>query len=328
MCRGNRRDDIFLDDEDRKRFLETLSEARERTGWRIHAYVLMGNHYHLLLETPEANLVAGMRWFQGTYTARFNFRHGLGGHLFQGRYKALPVAPDEEGYFLQVSSYIHLNPVRARLVRPGVKPLASFAWSSYPEYLKPVRKRSGLVEVERVLGELGLEDSPSGRRRYAAHMEGLGADAVKRKGRREMEGEWKEIRRGWYLGSEVFRERMQKLVAGAVSGKRRRSFSGAGIQAHDEASAGRLLKAGLKAMELEPEELEGMRKLEIRKQVLAWWVRKQTTVSNRWVSEHLRMGDAGNISKVVRAVENGKDRHVRGLKRRVMKSAEIPKSGD
>ena len=67
MCRGDRHEAIFLDDADRERFLETLVEARERTGWRIHAYVLMVNHYHLLLETPEANLMAGMRWFQGTY---------------------------------------------------------------------------------------------------------------------------------------------------------------------------------------------------------------------------------------------------------------------
>jgi putative transposase len=96
MCRGDRGEDVYADVEDRHCFLATLATACMRTGWRVHAYVLMGNHYHLLLETPEANLVAGMRWLQGTYTQRYNLRHGVGGHLFQGRYKALLVESGSE----------------------------------------------------------------------------------------------------------------------------------------------------------------------------------------------------------------------------------------
>ena len=91
MCRGNRQEDIFWGDRDCEMFLDTLGEACGRCGWKAHAFALMGNHYHLLLETPEANLVDGMRWFQGTYTQRFNARHNVWGHLFQGRYKALLV---------------------------------------------------------------------------------------------------------------------------------------------------------------------------------------------------------------------------------------------
>jgi len=91
MSRGDHGEAIFRDDQDRVRLLETLEETCEKTGWRVHAYVLLANHYHLLVETPEANLVAGMQWFQGTYTQRFNSRHRLRGHLFQGRYKALAV---------------------------------------------------------------------------------------------------------------------------------------------------------------------------------------------------------------------------------------------
>jgi len=93
-------------------FLELLEEACGRTGWRVHAYVLMGNHYHLLIETPEANLVDGMRWLQGIYTKRFNMRHKQWGHLFQSRYKALLVDPSGD-YFQTVSDYIHLNTARA-----------------------------------------------------------------------------------------------------------------------------------------------------------------------------------------------------------------------
>ncbi len=109
MCRGDRREPIFDDDDDRETFLRTLGECCAKTGWEIPAYVLMGNHYHLLLRTPEANLVKGMTWFQGTYTARYNARHKKGGHLFGGRYKAVLVEADRHDYFRTVLDYIHLN---------------------------------------------------------------------------------------------------------------------------------------------------------------------------------------------------------------------------
>ena len=125
MSRGDHQEAIFRDDQDRKRFLETLGEACAKTGWRAHAYVLMGNHYHLLLETPESNLSAGMKWLQGTYTQRFNSRHKVYGHLFQGRYKALNVEDDND-YFQTASDYIHLNPVRAGLAAAEAGALKSF----------------------------------------------------------------------------------------------------------------------------------------------------------------------------------------------------------
>ena len=99
MSRGNRQESIFLGDRDCETFIEALGEACVKTGWMMHAFVLMKNHYHLLLETPEANLVAGMKWLQGTYTQRFNVRHKLAGHLLQGRYKAVVVEPSNNGYF-------------------------------------------------------------------------------------------------------------------------------------------------------------------------------------------------------------------------------------
>jgi REP element-mobilizing transposase RayT len=134
LSRGDHGENIYQDDEDRKGFLRCLDEVCERTGWKIHAFVLMSNHYHLLLETPEANLVVGMKWLQGVYTQRFNRRHKLRGHLFQGRYKALTIDGEEAGYFLQVSSYIHLNPIRAGLVQTG-EALRCYRWSSLPLYV-------------------------------------------------------------------------------------------------------------------------------------------------------------------------------------------------
>ena len=118
MCRGDRRESIFADDADREMFLATLADAAGRCGWLLHGYVLMGNHYHALLETPEANLVRGMTWLQTTYTTRYNARHRTGGHLFGGRYKAILVDPGEGRYFATLLDYLHLNPVRAGLARP------------------------------------------------------------------------------------------------------------------------------------------------------------------------------------------------------------------
>ena len=103
MARGNHGRAICADDKDRQMWVATLAQAWQRTGWKIHAWVLMGNHYHLLLETPEPNLVQGMKWLQGTYTQRFNARHRKRGHLFQGRYRAVPVEVQSREYFQTVS---------------------------------------------------------------------------------------------------------------------------------------------------------------------------------------------------------------------------------
>src|SRR5687767_6260632 len=115
MSRGDRREDIFYDDVDRQDFLKTLAEACHKTGFQVHAYCLMPNHFHLVVETPNANLVAGMRWLLSSYTLRLNHRRKLFGHVFSGRYKALIVEP-ANSYLKTVCDYVHLNPVRARML--------------------------------------------------------------------------------------------------------------------------------------------------------------------------------------------------------------------
>jgi REP element-mobilizing transposase RayT len=130
MNRGDRREKIFVDDPDRERFLKTLGEACEKTGWQVHACCLMSSHFHLVVETPHPNLVAGMKWLLGTYTTRFNRRHKEFGHLFSGRYKSLMVDGSRTGYLKSVCDYVHLNPVRAGLLREPT-PLESYLWSSY-----------------------------------------------------------------------------------------------------------------------------------------------------------------------------------------------------
>ena len=161
MNRGNHRKPIFKDDEDREGFLATLGEACRKTGWRVQALCLMPNHFHLLLETPQPNLVAGMKWFLGTYTSRFNRRHKVFGHLFSGRYKSLIVDGSGNGYFKTVCDYVHLNPVRAKLLKPK-QALKEYRWSSWPEYLKSPAKRWAWLRVDRLLGEYRIPPRPCG----------------------------------------------------------------------------------------------------------------------------------------------------------------------
>jgi putative transposase len=117
LARGNRRDAIFEGEADREMMLEALGQTCERTGWEVHAWVLMSNHYHFVVHTPKGNLVDGMKWFMNTYTRRFNTRHKRWGRLFGDRYKALAVeAPEHAGepdYLREVIWYVHLNPLRA-----------------------------------------------------------------------------------------------------------------------------------------------------------------------------------------------------------------------
>ncbi|MDR3378468.1 MAG: transposase, partial [Verrucomicrobiae bacterium] len=115
MSRGDRREAIYHDEVDRQEFLKTLAEACLKTGWQIHAFCLMGNHFHLVVETPSASLSAGRHWFLSAYTLRLHHRHQLSGHVFSGRFKALLVEPGE-GYLKTACDYVHLNPVRAGLL--------------------------------------------------------------------------------------------------------------------------------------------------------------------------------------------------------------------
>jgi putative transposase len=141
MNSGDRREAIFRTEQDCGLFLATLTEACRKTEWPIHAYCLMRNHFHLVVETPQANLVVGMKWLLGVYTKRFNIQHKECGHLFAGRYKALHVEGSGNGYVRTVCDYVHLNPARAGVLQSGEEPLEHFPWSSYGDYLQPARRR-------------------------------------------------------------------------------------------------------------------------------------------------------------------------------------------
>jgi putative transposase len=189
--RGDRQEDIYLDDEDRKMYLEVLSEVCERFNWVVHAYCLMTNHYHLLIETPDSNLSKGMRQLNGVYTQRFNRKHNRVGHVFQGRYKAIIV--QKESYLLELARYIVLNPVRAEMVRSA----KDWPWSSY-------RATAGLINANKWLTVNWILSSFSRKK----------TDAIKlyrifvTEGRNQLKP-WKKLKNQIYLGDEIFVDEMQ-----------------------------------------------------------------------------------------------------------------------
>ncbi len=300
MNRGDRREAIFLEDADRELFLTTLGEVCGKTGWQVHALCLMGNHFHLVVETPRANLVAGMRWFLGTYTARFNRRHKLSGHLFSGRYKSLVVDGSGNGYLKAACDYVHLNPVRAKLLRPK-QALREYRWSSWPEYLKAPGKRWPWLRVDRTLGEWGVRaDNAAGRRQLERGMEQ----------RKELEwsqenGDWKRLRRGWCWGPEGFREELLDLI-GEQQGDQ---HHGAELRESDEQKAERLVGGMLQQAGWTEAELQQRRKGDHKKAQLAARLRAETPMTWSWIAKRLSMGHWRTAANAVRATRKHRKHH-------------------
>ena len=315
LVRGNHGHAIYGDDQDRKLWLEALGEVCEKTGWRVHAYVMMGNHYHLLLETPEANLVAGMKWFQGAYTQRYNSRHRVFGHLFQGRYKALVVDGEVGGYFGVVSTYIHLNPARAKLIRIGEERLARYRWSSYPSYVKAGGRRPPWLETGRVLGNLGFKAGEADG--YETYVEGRGLELGIKSGRKALNEEWEMIRRGWYMGGDGFRGRLLKRVKEGLSKGRSGSYHGEAKQAHGEAEAERLLEAGMGVLGGHAGQVAKTGKGTAEKKALAGWLRQRTTAGRQWVCERLCMGEVSAVTRAMGIFKSGRDAKVERMKKKL-----------
>ncbi len=282
--RGDRREPIFRDDQDQELFLETLAECCGKTGWEVHALCLIGNHFHLVVETPRGNLVAGMKWLLGTYTGRFNRRHKLFGHLFSGRYKALIVDSSGNGYLKTVCDYVHLNPARAKLLR-SEQPLRAYRWSSWPEYLKRPGKRWPWLRVDRLLGENRIPlDSAGGRRQLEAALEGRRAE--------ETGADYKRVRRGWCLGDEAFR----KELLGQMKERLGAEHYGAERQETVEAQAEEIVREELKRRRWGEEDLGWRAKGDTVKVALAARLRAETVMTVKWIAERLQMGSPGYVN--------------------------------
>ncbi len=307
LARGNRREAIFFDDDDRRIFLQSLAEACGQTGWLVHAWVLMGNHYHLFLETPEANLVVGMKWLQVTVARRFNIRHETWGHLFGDRYKAILVEGAQPYYYETLLDYIHLNPARARLIDAEKgESILDYRWSSLAGgYALTPGKRAKWFAAAAGLAAMGLKDSTSGRRAMVERLDRRILEDGDRSGLvplpAEVDARMSHLRRGWYWGRQEFGDQMLELAENLIEKGRSRAYQRCAQRlAHGEQQADRWISEGLKIVGVNPRQLAALAGSDARKVALAKLAWEKTTVSQGWITKRLKMGSPSNVSQLLR----------------------------
>jgi len=290
--RGNYRRDLFAAKGTAQAFEQVLLEAATRYGWRLHAYAIMRNHFHLAVELTEPNLSVGMKWLQGTWAVRFNRYQQEAGRPFQGRFKALHVEP---GHALaQVCHYIHLNAVRAKVVTPAR--LAEFRWSSLHWYLS--KERPGCLEAETLLSESGrLIDTKAGWQKYLGYLGVLAATDPK-----ERDEKYGQLSRGWCVGTAGYRQAMKKDLRARGADLKKHGLAGVDPEAWREERGQqweRKLVAGAKALGLKLAKLPA-RKSAPEKVQLAALLRMSSAVPNGWLAERLQMGPAASVSQYLR----------------------------
>ena len=291
--RGNYRRDLFESAGAAQAFEEALAEACQVSSWRLHAHVVMRNHFHLAVETPKANLVEGMHWLQSTFSTRFNRFRKESGHLFQGRYQALLI---EDGAALaRVVDYIHLNPVRAGIVT--VEQLADFRWSSLRRLMRGPRPVSWVAD-DLVL-QRGFSDTPEGWRYYLSYLHDLCGDAAAQK-----EMAFDEMCQGWAIGTAGWRKTMAKAHAQRAlePGMERAELADLKHARYSD-----VLEQALRVIGKPNEALRQDRKTAPWKIDLALELRR-SGVPYRWIAEHLNMGSTdslrGFVTKRKREVSN------------------------
>ncbi|WP_309387645.1 transposase [Cerasicoccus frondis] len=288
--RGNYRQDLFTTHKTGAAFEKTLFEACGRFGWQVHAYVLMSNHYHLALETPEPNLSVGMQWLQGVFANRFNHFVKTPGHVFQGRYQALVIEPGPS--LLRVVNYIHLNPVRANICE--LKALKSYELSSFPKLYEPDRWPH--LTSETWLGQSGsLPPGKLGMRQYHKHLE------LAVEGRpTERERLFRELCRGWFIGSAEGKKALVTEMQASAKAKSKANdeliFANA---RHDEDAAASALAEALEALGKSQRNIAEDRKSAEWKIGLARDLRSRFAISNRWLGEQLNMGHPCAVSRLL-----------------------------
>jgi len=283
--RGNDRAWIFDDDRTKAAFADCLFDAAVRNGWLLHAYAIMGNHFHLAVETPAGNLVSGMQWLQSTFANRFNRLRGERGHLFQGRYKALLV---EDGDPLgQVCHYIHLNPVRAGIV--PVTELGNYRYSSYWYLTRPPERPKGLDFTAALVGAGGLADEAAGWRSYRDYLAWQAES-----GPAGRNAAYVSLSRGWALGSEGYKRALLQDHALAATV---RAWESGGVRELRERQWTEALTAALRhvaeAQRTDP------RKSAPWKVAVATYLKETTAVPNDWLAQTLGMGSGIYVSKHV-----------------------------
>ncbi len=286
ISRGNYRKELFLKEQTGQSFEKALFEAVERCGWQMHAYVIMSNHYHLAVETPEPNLVAGMRWLQSTFATRFNRLRNERGHVFQGRYKSLIVG--EDGSLSGLVDYIHLNPVRAGLV--SVNELREYPLSSYPKFFKESIRR-GLCRGG-FLSQLGFPDTRAGVRRYANHLKGY-----EKMESSELKKQASQYVQGWFIGSNDEKQALQKKITRENPDV---EWEGVDLKVLNESKWENLVVDELKLLRKTENDLAHSPKGAEWKSRIAFILRSKTTANNPWIADRLNMGHPSRVTNLIK----------------------------
>ncbi len=284
MARGNARQKIVRDDADRRRLIAGLETAVVRYGWELVSYVIMGNHFHLLVKTPRPNLGAGMQSLLSGYAIWTGRRWRRVGHLFQGRYRAEMI--EDEGYYWTVSRYIHLNPVRAGLVRRPEQ----WEWSSYPGYRDVRRAQAWVAHDAMLTAWRGGQGGRDPRGAYIRFVEAGLTDPPK--------SPFREAFGGWILGSEGFVDRLRSL-AGTVQSNppapEARQLAGLDPK--------RILAAVAEFYGLETTALSRRHDPHLARPVAAWLCRRHTVVSLRQLAEWLGLSRADSVPNLTRRLD-------------------------
>jgi REP element-mobilizing transposase RayT len=296
MARGNGRQDIVRDDDDRRRLQDYLGRAVIRCSWRVYAFVIMANHLHVVLKTPEPNLARGMQTLLSSYANAWARRHRFSGHVFQGRYRTELV--EDETYLWTVTRYVHLNAVRARLVDHP----AAWPWSSYPGFAHRGRRLEWVAYDELLAslgGAFGGPDPAGEYRRFVTR--GLSEPA---------ESPWSGAHHGWILGSPSFADRVAAMVRGESKRERRREARV--VQGH---SLDRVCEVVCASYGTERSELGRRGSRQPARSALAYLARRRTAATNADLMAVLGLSRPESVPNLTRrfATWFSADREIRRL---------------
>lgn len=311
--RGNYRDWVFKDDQTKAAFEACLFEACQRCGWLLHGFVLMGNHYHLAVETPQGNLVTGMQWLQSTFANRFNRFRDERGHLFQGRFKASLV--EEGGPLGQVCHYLHLNPVRAGIVT--VEQLGTFRFSSY-WYLSRPAQRPPFLRLNAALVDAGAPDTVVGWTGYADFLAWQSEEGPAGKN-----PAYASLSRGWAIGGDEFKRALLRDHAVLAES---RSWEADGVR---EIRAQRWSMALERCRACLPTEAIAVKAKSAPWRVaIAAYLKATTDVPNAWLAQQLEMGSHFYVSKHVGMLRRDRNHEARRWLEYLRSNLEKPETGE
>ena len=306
--RGNYRKNIFTVYKTGEVFESVLLEACVRYDWKLFAYVVMSNHYHISIETEYANLSEGMQWLQSSFANAFSKFSRERGHVFQGRYKSLLI--EGESSLLKVVNYIHLNPVRAGIVE--IDKLKGYSLSSFPRYFKKMKGPAVLSAGEWLEDAVGLRPGLPGMRQYHKYLK---LDLEKNELSRDKL--YKELCRGWYIGTKAGKKSLLKDLKSGVLGIE--SVDRIESQLLSDESCEVLLVKCLKVLKKGQCDVDKDNKMADWKRAIAYYVKSKRSAKNQFFSEKLNMGTIYTVSRAISeySKRNKKCRHYKQLMTKV-----------